>query len=112
MVGHAVGRGAGVAPPSPDSGGLSTMGISARWTLDSVFEAAKAIAQDYRSRYRRYRAAPPAIAGILASMNSGTGCDPASPNKTTDDKQFSGDRANSMGEISRVLQSPDGLMTQ
>jgi hypothetical protein len=63
-----------------DFGGFDIVGIYARWTLNSVVQAAAAIAQDYRTRYRQYRAAPADIAGILADMNSRTGYDPIWPN--------------------------------
>ena len=62
-----------------DFGGFDIVGIYARWTLNSVVQAAAAIAQDYRTRYRQYRAAPAGIAGILADMNSRTGYDPIWP---------------------------------
>jgi hypothetical protein len=63
-----------------DRGGVDTVGIYARWTLDCVVDAATTIAQDYRTRYRQYRDVPPAIAAILANMNSRVGYDPAWPN--------------------------------
>jgi hypothetical protein len=66
--------------PPPDFGGFNIVGIYARWTLDCVVEAATAIAQDYRTRYRQYRAVPEAIVDILADMNSRMGYDPAWPN--------------------------------
>jgi hypothetical protein len=64
----------------PDFGGSPVVGIYARWTLDCVVEAATAVACDYRTRYRQYRAASIQIAGILADMKSRTGYDPLWPN--------------------------------
>jgi len=63
-----------------DFGEFNIVGIYARWTLDCVVEAARAIAHDYRTRYRQYRAVSAAIASILADMKSRTGYDPRWPN--------------------------------
>lgn len=80
MGGRGVRPGAAAAPP--DFGGFNIVGIYARWTLDCVVEAATAIAHDYRTRYRQYRAAEAPIAEILANMKSLIGYDPAWPNST------------------------------
>jgi hypothetical protein len=77
MVGPKGGPGAVAAAPPPD---FNIVGIYARWTLDCVVEAATAIAQDYRTRYRQYRDVPKDIATILADMKSRMGYDPAWPN--------------------------------
>jgi hypothetical protein len=55
-------------------------GLYARWTLDSVIEAAAAIANDYPKRYRQYRAVAADMADILANIRSRTGFDPEWPN--------------------------------
>jgi|SRR5215471_9376777 len=55
-------------------------GIYARWTLDCVVEAALAIANDYRTRYRQYRDVSPDVARLLADMKSKIGADPKWPN--------------------------------
>ena len=70
----------GIVAPQPDFGGFNVVGIYARWALDCIVEAATAIAHDYRTRYRQYRAAPAAIADVLANMKSRVGYDPAWPN--------------------------------
>jgi hypothetical protein len=55
--------------------------IYARWTLDCVVEAALAIANDYRTRYRQYRDVPNDVARLLADMKSKIGADPKWPSK-------------------------------
>lgn len=55
-------------------------GIYARWTLDCVVEAALAIANDYRTRYRQYRDVSVDVARLLADMKSRVGADPKWPN--------------------------------
>src|SRR5579862_4769734 len=66
--------------PRPLFGGSEVVELYAHWTLDCIVEAAAAIAQDYRTRYRQYSKADDTIADILADMNSRIGYDPGWPN--------------------------------
>jgi hypothetical protein len=69
------------AKPAPDPRTKAIPDIYARWTLDCVVEAALAIANDYRTRYRQYRDVPDVVARLLADMKSKVGADPKWPNK-------------------------------
>jgi hypothetical protein len=64
----------------PDLSPKAIPGIYARWTLDCVVEAALAIANDYRTRYRQYRDVSGGVARLLADMKSKVGADPEWPN--------------------------------